>query len=217
MWSESPPPFFPFFFKLKKKENPRNPTGTRDGFFSFLDLIIQEIIKRKKKRGMAVTILQQRLRGGGAGDGVARCGAASGARVIAAWSRVSGRGAGVRLCVSTAPGLRLPPCCPAPRVGGPAAPRFPVAPAAVAPQPRGWPPPAAAVRSQLLRFPPSAVSNAAFRGHIRRVCGTLHPQTPQTTPSPRLKIYVKGFSPAELEPALPRCPEGPGCVLDLST
>lgn len=53
-----PPPFFPFFFKLKKKENPRNPTGTRDGFFSFLDLIIQEIIKRKKKRGMAVTILE---------------------------------------------------------------------------------------------------------------------------------------------------------------
>lgn len=51
MWSESPPPFFPFFFKLKKKENPRNPTGTRDGFFSFLDLIIQEIIKRKKKAG----------------------------------------------------------------------------------------------------------------------------------------------------------------------
>lgn len=95
------------------------------------------IRSRKKISGMAVTILQRRLRGGGAGDGVARCGAASGARVIAAWSRVSGRGAGVRLCVSTAPGLRLPPRCPAPRVGGPAAPRFPVAPAALAPQPVG--------------------------------------------------------------------------------
>lgn len=108
------------------------------------------------------------------------------------------------------------PAAPHPESGGQPHPAFPWLPL------RGHRSPWVAAtrdcrKEPLLRFPPSAVSNAAFRGHIRRVCGTLHPQTLQTTPSPRLKIYVKGFSPAELEPALPRCPEGPGCVLDLST
>lgn len=132
---------------------------------------------------MAITILRRRLRGSGAGDGVARCGAASRARVIAAGRRVSGRGAGVRLCVSTAPGLRLPPGCPAPRIGGPAAPRFPAARGTAAP----W---VAATRgccnygAGSLRFPPSPVSNAAFRGRSRRVCSTLPSQPPHNHSQP---------------------------------
>lgn len=144
------------------------------------------MIKGKKKRGE----WRSRSSGGDLSEGWRR-----GRRRGAVWScfpsarysggcRVSGRGAGVPLCVSTAPELRPRPGCPAPRVGGPASPRFPAARATAAP----WVAATRGCRDEPapLDSLPARSPRLAFRGDTSGACAVPYPH-PQPFPARDLK------------------------------